>query len=108
MAGKLIVTIKGNTVNVRRGPTDGAGIIGRATVGQQFECIQVLDTPNSKEQWARIEYPNYPDAYVCIRMANGSILAQVSVVPDQENQDFVRGWNACLDAIHQVLVTLRR
>lgn len=106
--GKLNLTIRANTVNVRRGPTDGAGIVGRATVGNIFDVVQIVDTPNSKEQWARIDYPGYADAYICTRMANGTILGQVSVMPDKDNAEFIRGWNACLDAVHQVLVTLRK
>ena len=56
MPGKLTITVKANTVNIRRGPSNGAGILGRATVGQVFDVIQILDTPESKEQWARIEF----------------------------------------------------
>lgn len=106
--GKLMLTIKANTLNVRRGPTDGASIIGRAAVGNVFDVVQIIDTPSSKEQWARIEYQGYVEAYICTRMPDGKILGQVNVMPDKDNAEFIRGWNACLDAILQVLVTLRK
>lgn len=104
--GKLTVTIKATTVNIRRGPSNGAGIAGKATVGQQFEVVQLLDTPDSKEQWARIEHPEIDQAYVCTRMASGQVLAQVGMAQEQVSDEFKRGYNACLDDLHRVLVPL--
>lgn len=108
MSGKLILTIKTKTVNVRRGPSDGAGILARVSIGQQFDVLQILDTPGSKEQWARIEHPDFPQAYICTRMANGNMLAQVSMAPEQQPDEYLRGWNDCLDTVHAALVPLRK
>jgi hypothetical protein len=107
--GTLIATIISTTANIRRGATNSAGIIDRATVGQQLEVIQVLDVPDSREQWARIEYRDFPQAYICTRLANGTTLAQISVMSGlPESDEFKRGWNACLDAIHAALVPIRK
>lgn len=108
MPGKLTITIKANAVNILRGSSNKAGVIGRATVGQVFDVVQILDTPESKEQWARIEFQSYPEAYICTRMANGMVLAQAGVVPDHDNADYVRGWNACVAAFQDVLNTMLR
>jgi hypothetical protein len=109
MPGKLTVTVR-TTLNIRRGPTNAAGIVGRAAIGQQFDVIQILDTENSKEQWARIEHDNFDQAYICTRTSSGSILALVSMSEPApiQSEEFIRGWNACVDALDQVVKAMKK
>ena len=104
----LTLTVISPTVNIRSGPSDAASIIGKATVGQQYEVINIIDSGKSREQWARIVHDKHEQAYLCIRTASGSGLCQVANAPQNTNAEFIKGWNACLDALEQVAHTLRK
>lgn len=104
----LTLTVISPTVNIRSGPSDAASIIGKATVGQQYEVINIIDSGKSREQWARIVHDKHEQAYLCIRTANGSVLCQLVNAPQTSSPEFIKGWNACLDAFEQVVRTLRK
>lgn len=104
----LTLTVISPTVNIRSGPSDAAAILGKATVGNQFQVLNVIDSEKTREQWARIMHDKHKQAYICIRAVSGSTLAQVANAPQPVNAEFVKGWNACLDALEQVARTLRK
>jgi len=82
----LKLTVLAPVVNIRRGIGNAAGgILRQARIGEQFDAVQVIDTPKSVEQWAKVILPDQlnADAYVCIKLPNGSALCQVSAVPTQ-------------------------
>jgi hypothetical protein len=109
MTPKLKLTVQKPTINIRRGPNTSAGIVGKATVGQQFDVIQILDTPGSREQWVRVDMLSVADAYICSRLADGTVMCSTGMIPTEDHSaDYVRGWNECLDSMHQVLVTQRK
>ena len=91
----LILTVLSPTINLRRGPNDGASIIRQAKVGEQFDVVQVLDT-GSVEQWARITLPDQKQemAYACVRLPSGKQLSNVSNVrdnPGDSGDEYKRG-----------------
>ena len=95
----LILTVLNPTINLRRGPNDGASIIRQAKVGEQFDVVQVLDT-GSVEQWARITLPDQKQemAYACVRLPSGKQLSNVSnVSASQTSDEYWRGQREALE-----------
>ena len=105
----LKLTVISPTVNLRRGPTAAASRVAEARVGEQFEVLQLLDL-KAPEQWAKIVYPGHLDGdfYLCVTQPSGNKLCQVSNTPAPANPEYQRGWTDCLEAVHQMLVTLRK
>jgi hypothetical protein len=105
----LILTVTNPSANIRRGPTISASRFAEAKIGNQFEVIQLIDL-KPPEQWAKIILPEHRDvdAYICVTMPTGAKLCQVSNVPTPPNAEYQRGWNDCLDAVHQAIVWLRK
>lgn len=103
----LKLTVIANSVNVRSGPGDGASIIDKSIIGNQFDVINMVDV-GSREKWARIRHPKHQQAYICVRTAAGSVLAKVENFPDAASGDYIRGWNACCEAFGQVVETMKK
>lgn len=78
----LILTVLAPVVNIRRGPNDTGGFIRQATVGEQFDAVQIIPGQKPPEQWAKITLPDKQDitAYICVALPSGKSLCQVSAV----------------------------
>ena len=98
----LKLTVLAPVVNIRRGIGNAAGILRQARIGDQFDAVQVIDTPKSVEQWAKIILPDQlnADAYVCIKLPSGSALCQVSAVPNPPKGTYADGFR---DGVEHVL-----
>jgi len=97
----LTLTVLSPTINLRRGPNDGASIIRQANVGEQFEVIQVLDT-GKVEQWARIVLPEKKNeqAYACVRLPSGKHLSNLSNVSTGESsEEYKRGQREAVEKL---------
>lgn len=95
----LILTVLSPTINLRRGPNNGASVIRKVKVGEQFEVIQVLDT-GAVEQWARIVLPEQKNepVYACVRLPSGKQLSNVSnVSASQTSDEYRRGQREALE-----------
>lgn len=70
-------------VNVRRGPSSAASIIGTLKVGESLVMVGNPMNLVEKGTWAQVEYPGLKPgeaAYVCVAMANGSALCEIRTV----------------------------
>lgn len=105
----LKVTVLSPTANIRREPTIASICFAEAQVGEQFDVIQLIDL-KAPEQWAKIVLLDNPDmeAYICVTMSTGTKMCQAGMSSEPARDEYRRGWNECLEAIHRALVKLRK
>ena len=99
----MLLTVLAPKVKIRRGPGISAGILRDAIIGQQFKASQVIDSPKSPEQWAKIvlEDQQQINAYICARLPSGEVLCEVSNAPagPGDSADFQRGFRAGVEHV---------
>ena len=101
----LTLTVISPVVNIRRGPSESAGVIVKANTGDQFDVVQVLDK-GTVEQWARIVLPEQENvmAYACIKLPNGKALCNIgNTAPAPNADEYKRGKREALEHLRALI-----